>query len=286
MGIFWLVVVVEIIAMLHLVMFTFVNWPVLDYPFGEPYELRVIGVHSARGMVMFCFLAIAILAAGKAVICDDQFNSNRERRCLLYFACAIYIVLLVIDNAASVTTARRKVEPRFAVRFNALYCDARTARACLEGDGKRMLELMYGNATTMAVVESGESVAAVAASIWSRCRSLPPWRADETESTFFTTTLKTDPIHDDAVWIDLFSTRNDSSAVDTWCGNVYHRNTTLIDADQRALPSPFASRRKIFVSYTHEWTTRMTISNVMLGIAVACLLFAILGLKVADKLES
>lgn len=236
-----------------------------DYMF-TPRSTTTFWVWRVMGLVLVAlvFLLVATTLFG------TQDSANVRWRPAL--ACVVYIVMLVTGNIIGTieTSARKGYEDEFAVKFNDFYCNARVLRVCLEGSNREMLLLTRGNATA---ILASENPTDVALSVWSRCQGVlldSMVKAAERTTRQYRKRDGEKGIETKEVYQFLDDT-NGSSDIDAWCGNVYHYSTSLTVAQQKTLPSPYASNPSMFTRYKREWRTRMQFSNGFLGGTVVLL---------------
>lgn len=263
---------VAVLVFTAVLLFT-TGWVVLLVPYGnmsDKYKFtpRSLATYHQWRTTTLVFVSIAFLVIGFTAF-PDKSQCNRW---ILIVHCVVFAVLLIVGNAmaAHETSQRQAFEQGFAAKFNAFYCDVRTARLCLEGNQGDLAVLVYGSSPPTNQSGLGNSTNAVATSIWTRCRKvLLNFQALDAMAEW----------DDDGVRLYLSIYKfvddcNKSVEMDMWCGDLAGRTTALTDGKQRLFPAPFSANADMFAKYTREWTRNMRYSNAILGSTIGCMALA------------
>lgn len=221
----------------------------------------------------------------------DVCSSNESGTCwFIYSGVVPFVILLVVGHrlSATQTSKRQNAKTLFAIRFNDVYCSARTFQACVQGNEFDILTLVgrtsastntntaavnansnINNSNVMSVPLSNETVNTAAFSIWNHCleaRRQTHFRitGNQTENAKYSPA----PVY------RLLDDCESSRATDVWCGHYRLQNATLSPAEHLALPSLFASNPHVFAEYTGDWARRMKYMDVFLGATIGCMVLA------------
>lgn len=87
----------------------------------------------------------------------------------------------------------------------------------------------------------------------------------------------------DIKFYDFLNDCSGSLEIDTWCGNLVCRSTSLTNEEHMALPAPYAANQRMFERYGREKMMSILLSNVLIGGMVGCMALVTLSLKVAGR---